>query len=63
MQNNHPKRVEDYTNAALVMGFVNLTWILIVVLATWGFVPALVLAAAVNHLITRLDARRNGSQA
>ncbi|MCE8509458.1 hypothetical protein KBY24_15650 [Ruegeria pomeroyi] len=50
-------RAPDYTIPALVMLGVNLTWILILVWALWGFGAALLLAALVHHGITRLAVR------
>ncbi|MFZ7094032.1 histidinol phosphate aminotransferase [Primorskyibacter sp. 2E233] len=55
MENRHPKRVEDYTLANLILIFVNLMWIFTAVWSTWGLGPVLILAAILNHLITRLD--------
>jgi len=50
-------RAPDYTVPALVMLGVNLTWILVLVWALWGFAAALLLAALVHHVITRLATR------
>ena len=58
MQDNHPKRVEDYTTASLVLLGVNLIWIFTVVWSLWGLGAALGLALLLNHLITRLDSRK-----
>ncbi len=58
MQSNHPKRVENYTGAALVMLGVNLVWIFAVVWAVFGLAAALCLAWLLNLAITRLGQRR-----
>lgn len=58
MREHHPKPVENYTNPALVMACVNLTWILAVIWAVFGFGYALALAFVLNHLISRLAAYR-----
>ncbi len=55
MQQKHPARVPDYKNVTLVMGLVNLMWIFAVIWSYYGFAFVLVLAAVLNHLITRLD--------
>lgn len=47
----------DYTNAALIMLGVNLTWVFVTIWAIFGLLPVLVLAAAINHLINRKAAR------
>ncbi|WP_127115551.1 histidinol phosphate aminotransferase [Shimia sediminis] len=49
--------VENYTNMVLVMGLVNLLWVLIVIWAVWGLAAALLTALIVNHAITLLDRR------
>ena len=49
--------VENYTNVVLVMGLVNLLWVLIAIWAIWGLAAALLTALIVNHLITLLDRR------
>ena len=36
MRNDHVKEAPDFTNAALVMGAVNLTWIFAVIWALFG---------------------------
>jgi hypothetical protein len=48
----------DYTNAALTMMGVNLTWIFFALWAAFGLVPVLLLAAAINHLLGRWQVRR-----
>jgi len=50
-------RAPDYTDAALVMGGVNLIWILIALWALVGFWAVLALGVGLNALITRLERR------
>ena len=54
MQDSHPKRVEDYTTANLILIFVNLLWILGVVWATFGLVAVILLGWVLNLGITKL---------
>ncbi|MDJ0820764.1 MAG: histidinol phosphate aminotransferase [Paracoccaceae bacterium] len=54
MNSQHPKRVEDYTNANLVLIFVNLLWFFAVLWANWGLGAVIIAGAFFNHLITRL---------
>ncbi|MDB9707264.1 hypothetical protein LY10_02136 [Planktotalea frisia] len=54
---HYPQAVENYTNTCLVMGFVNLLWIMIAIWAWKGFVAALLLSATVYHAIKWLDLR------
>lgn len=58
MQHHPRKRAPDYTDAALVMGGVNLTWIFMVLWAVFGFWSVLVAGLGLNLLITRLAERR-----
>ena len=53
----------DYTSAALTMLAVNLTWIFFVLWILAGFVPVLLLAAFLNHLVNRLAMRRQAQSA
>lgn len=50
-------RAPDYTNAALVMGLVNLSWILVALWAVWGWSAVVLAALALNWAIDRLDRR------
>lgn len=50
-------RAPDFTNAALVMGFVNLLWILGVLWALWGLPAVLLVGYALNVAIDRLARR------
>ncbi|MFA3917522.1 hypothetical protein [Ruegeria hyattellae] len=54
MDDHRIPRAPDYTLAALIMGGINLTWIFIVIWALYGLVSVLVLAALLNHAISRL---------
>ncbi len=47
----------NYTNAALVMGVVNLIWIFIALWAVFGFHVVLLTALALNRLISWLRLR------
>ena len=58
MENHHPKPVEDYMTANMVLIFVNMMWIFVTIWSVWGIAPVLILAAVINHLITRLNASR-----
>lgn len=54
----------NFTNACIVMFGVNITWVLILVWAIWGFVAALLLGCAVNLLLDRVSvwkARRDAA--
>jgi hypothetical protein len=48
----------DYTNAALVMGAVNLVWIFVVIWATFGFAAVLITGYALDRLIVWRARRR-----
>jgi len=50
----------DYTNAALVMGAVNLVWIFVVIWATFGFAAVLITGYALDRLIVWRARRREG---
>lgn len=66
MENHHPKRVEDYTGATLLLLLVNLLWIFGFLWSQLGIGAVLVLAAILNHMITRLGitrARREAAMA
>ncbi len=59
----HVQRVENYANEALMMGLVNLLWILVVIWVNWGLAAVLLTALLLNHAITllqrRFEARNN----
>ena len=48
----------NYTNAALTMLGVNLMWMFLALWALFGLIPVLLIAFAINRLITLLEARR-----
>lgn len=52
----------NYTNAALVMGFVNLMWVFVLMFVLWGLPSVMVLAVILNAGIDRM-ARRKGQHA
>jgi hypothetical protein len=62
MQRHHPKPVEDYMTSNMVLIFMNLLWVFIVLWSAWGLGAVLILAALLNHLITRLAHARRGSR-
>lgn len=47
----------NYTNAALVMGLVNLLWIFMVLWAVFGLPVVLATGYLLNHLIGRIGRR------
>ncbi|MBA85725.1 MAG: hypothetical protein CML69_13435 [Rhodobacteraceae bacterium] len=47
------REAPNYTNAALIMGLVNLLWIFGLVWSLWGLPVVLLLAAGLNALIDR----------
>lgn len=49
MDQRHPKQVEDYTTANLVLIFVNLLWILGVIWANFGLLAVAVTGWVLNH--------------
>ena len=50
----------DYTNAALVMGGVNLVWVFVLIWSTLGFGAVLATGYALDRLIARWARRRAG---
>ena len=58
MRDDTRREAPDYTNAALVMGFVNLIWSFLLIWASFGLPAVLVLAVFLNYMITRLAHRR-----
>ena len=58
MRDHTPSRAPDFTNAALIMGGVNLAWIFGVVWALYGLLPVLLIGWGLNRWIDRLAARR-----
>lgn len=55
---DHRMAAPNYTNAALVMLGVNLTWVFGVIWIVFGMIPALLLAAVINRCITWMAERR-----
>ncbi|MEQ9672867.1 MAG: hypothetical protein RLO10_00245 [Roseovarius indicus] len=47
----------NYTNAALVMGLVNLLWVLMVLWAVFGLPVVLAISYGLNRLITWMGQR------
>lgn len=47
----------NYTNAALVMGLINLLWIFMVLWAVFGLPVVLAIGYGLNHLIKRIGGR------
>jgi hypothetical protein len=58
MHEHRTGKAPDFTNAALVMGAVNLTWMFAVLWALLGLGWVLAVALALNHGITRLARAR-----
>jgi len=48
----------NYTNAALIMGFVNLIWAFMALWAVFGFPAVFAAGYGLNYLINRLARRR-----
>lgn len=57
MRNHQLGRAPDFTNAALIMGLVNLVWVFGVIWALYGIGTVLALAYALNLAIGRLGRR------
>lgn len=55
MQKKQRARVPKYNHIILGLGLINLMWIFATIWSHYGFGFVLVLAAVLNHLITRLD--------
>ncbi|WP_136440842.1 histidinol phosphate aminotransferase [Pacificoceanicola onchidii] len=58
MDHQRPPLVEDQTTAHLFLVLVNLLWVFAAIWSAWGLGPVLILAAVLNHLITRLECRK-----
>jgi len=58
MRRGNMPSAPDYTNAALVMGFVNLLWVLMVLWAAFGFAAVLAAGFSLDRLIVWLANRR-----
>ena len=57
MRRGNLPEAPNYTNAALVMGAVNLVWIFMVLWIAFGFVSVLAVGWLLNLVINRLDQR------
>ncbi|MBE1284948.1 MAG: histidinol phosphate aminotransferase [Rhodobacteraceae bacterium] len=58
MRDDHERpAAPDYTAAAITMLGVNLMWIFFVLWVLIGFIPVLLLAACINHGISRFELR------
>lgn len=57
MRDHRLGRAPDFTNAALIMGFVNLLWVLGVIWALYGIGAVLALAYGLHLVIERLGRR------
>lgn len=57
MRGRPPGKAPDYTDAALVMGGVNLLWIFMALWALFGFWSVLAAGVVLNALISRLALR------
>lgn len=55
------REAPNYTNAALVMGLVNLIWVLGLIWVAWGLPAVLLTGLVLNLLINKLAERRLGS--
>lgn len=57
MQNHPQGRAPDYTSACLVMGLVNLLWVLIAIWAWKGLSAVLIVGLLLHLAIQRLEQR------
>lgn len=60
MSSPPPREVENYTGAVLVMGLVNLIWMLVAIWVWLGFWAVVLTGWGLNRLIDRMAARRTG---
>ena len=58
MRRGNLPKAPDYTNAALVMGLVNLLWVFMALWAAFGLPIVLAVAYGLHLLIGRIDRRR-----
>ena len=58
MRDKDRRAAPNYTTAALVMGFVNLLWSLMLLWVSLGLPAVLVTAVFLDYLITRIGRRR-----
>ncbi len=59
MQQQHPGSAPNYTNAALVMGFINLLWIFGLIWGLFGLPVVMALGWLLNRGIDWLAARKD----
>ena len=57
MRRGNLPEAPNYTNAALVMGLVNLLWIFMVLWAVFGLPIVLAISYVLNRLIIRMEER------
>ncbi len=62
MRNRAVAAAPNYTNAAMVMAFINLTWVFGVIWVLFGLPTVLVLAYGLNYLISRLAVSRGAQR-
>ncbi len=58
MRRGSLSKAPDYTNAALIMGFVNLMWVFMALWAVFGLPAVLAVGYGLNYLITLLARRQ-----
>ncbi len=56
---NTPGSAPNFTQAAVFMFGVNITWIFVVLWAIWGLLAVAATGWAINHVITFIEKRRN----
>lgn len=57
-QGDTPGNAPNFTNAAVVMFGVNITWIFMILWAAWGLVAVAATGWAINHAINIIEKRR-----
>lgn len=55
---NKPGSTPNFTNAAVVMFGVNITWIFLTIWAVWGLIAVAAAGWTVHHIINFIDKRR-----
>lgn len=55
---NTPGSAPNFTNAAVVMFGVNITWIFVILWAVWGLIAVAATGWAINHAINFIEKRR-----
>jgi hypothetical protein len=56
---NTPGSAPNFTQAAVVLFGVNITWIFMILWALWGLVAVAATEWAINHLINYIEKRRS----